>query len=508
MRMSARRRIEVVVALAGCLLAVSAYAQELTNPGQDTAPPHLAYIDGAVDVVQDGVSALAEPPMLLLGGDVIRTRTGRGEIVFGDATVLHLSFDSTLEILGDERLRLNAGRVILRVSHAAGRPYVIDTPSSSVRFDSEGEYGVVTDPSGGLEVTVARGLATVAAAQPWSIRGGQRITMAGAGARPLIEPFNSARWDAFAAWSYDRANAFTTAASAAQLPSELRAYSPVFDRYGRWDDVEPYGRVWFPSVGVAWRPYYDGSWAFTRYGWTWRGREFWAWPTHHYGRWGFTGAFWYWVPATVWAPAWVTWSVAPGYVSWAPLGWHTHVPFDAWGRPDHPAYTPRYSPWRGWTVLPRHHFGPRNYVRAHAIDGDRLDDGTRRTLLSQATPLGFMGGAARSGSGRRPPTAGTTAAGPARRVETPSSTTPSSWSDAARDATDRGTQGASDGNGRRGAVRDPGRRATPRSEPSGGQSSSSGKSSGGGSSTRGSSRGDAAGAAARPAGARPKGGGI
>ena len=540
--MSARRHVGSVLALAGSLLAVSAYAQEFSSPAPAPAPANLAFVEGAVDVVQDGVASLAEAPVLLIEGDSVRTRSGRGEIVFGDGTVLYLSADSTLDVLGEERLRLSAGRVMLRVSYAAQRPYIIDTPSSPVRFDAEGEYGVIADRAGRLEVTVARGSATV---EQWSIRGGQMITIAAAGARPLIEPFNTARWDAFGAWSHERATTYTTSASAEQLPYELRAYSPAFDRYGRWDHVEPYGQVWFPSVGVAWRPYYDGSWSFTRYGWTWHGRDSWAWPTHHYGRWGFTGSFWYWVPATVWAPAWVTWSVAPGYVSWAPVGWYAQGYGDVWGRRDHPAYAPYsyYSPWRGWTVLPRHQFGPRRNVRMHAIDGDRLDDNTRRAILTQATPSRSAddfaiprssftrpGG---SGNVRRPPAVRPTAPAAAPGVETPSSSTPSSWSDAAARGTGRGADrakpsdsgqdsaGSSDRGGteragsarggadrgtadrggadrgaagRSGAVRDPGSRATPRSAPTG--QSSTGRS---------SSKGDAAGAAARPSGARPKG---
>jgi hypothetical protein len=534
--MSARRHVASVVALAGSLLAVSAYAQEFSGPAPAPAPANLAFVVGVVDVVQDGVASLAEAPVMLIEGDSVRTRSGRGEIVFGDGSVLHLSVDSTLDILGEERVRLSEGRLLLRVSHAAGRPYVIDTPSAPVRFDAEGEYGIIADRSGRLEVTVARGSASL---EQWSIRGGQMISIAAAGARPLIEPFNSARWDAFATWSDERATAYTTSASAEQLPYELRAYSPVFDRYGRWDHLEPYGRVWFPSVGIAWRPYYDGSWAFTRYGWTWQGRDYWAWPTHHYGRWGFTGAFWYWVPATVWAPAWVTWGLAPGYVSWAPLGWYVPGYVDPWGRRDHPAYAPYsyYSPWRGWTVLPRNQFGPRRNVRAYAVDGNRLDEVTQRAVM---TPPGAADDFAiprnsftRPGSGgnvRRPPSGRPTPAGAAPGGETPSSTTPTSWSDAAaagarrgaaratapensqggrgsstdragadRDGTDRGAAGragAERGSGdRRGAVRDPGVRAAPRNAPSG-------ESSAGGSSTKS----DAAGAArSRPAGARPKG---
>jgi hypothetical protein len=535
--MSTRRSVGAVAAVVGCLVAVSAYAQDFQSPAPAPAPANLAFIDGAVDVVQDGVAAPADPPVMLIEGDLVRTRNGRAEIVFGDGSLLHLSHDTEIEILGEERLRLRGGRALVRVSHAAIRPYVIDTPSSSVTLDAEGEYDVTATPAGRFVAAVARGAASIDYGQRWSIRGGQMLSILGPGGRPLIEPFNSARWDAFATWSYDRASGFTTSASSAQLPYELRPYGPVLDRYGRWDYLEPHGYVWFPSVGAAWRPYGEGAWSFGRYGWTWHGRDRWAWPTHHYGRWGFTGSFWYWAPSTVWAPAWVTWSVAPGYVGWAPAGWHGLGRVDRWGRPDHPAYAPHDGPWRGWTVVPRHQFEPRRKVRPSAVDADRLDEATRRALLTGAVPTGHdtdhavprnsLTRPGTRGNVRRPiappapptpraPLTGTTSARDGR--EDPSSTRPSTWSDAARRSASRGdsggapksTQGSDSGSGaasgarsrsgsdatgeRRGAVRSPAARTSPRSAPTA-QSPA----------TRGQSRSDAAGAAARSGTARPKG---
>src|SRR5262245_18206155 len=58
--------------------------------------------------------------------------------------------------------------------------------------------------------------------------------------------------------------------------------------YGRWVDYSPYGWCWAPyDVGPYWRPYYDGSWAYTEFGWTWVSDEPWGWATYHYGRWQF-----------------------------------------------------------------------------------------------------------------------------------------------------------------------------------------------------------------------------
>jgi hypothetical protein len=376
-----------------CLMAVPALAQD---PGalSSSPPANLAYAEGTVDVVHEGVTERADPPMLLVDGDVVRTRNGRAEIVFGDGTVLHMDHDAELEMLAPERIRLLAGRVLLRMTAAAARPYVVDTPAASVRFDSSGEYGLITGQrEAHVELSVARGSAEIDdGTQRVRVRSGETVALAAAGARPYLQPFNTARFDAFALWSNDRTHGFASARSSPQLPYELRPYSGVLDQYGRWDYVAPYGQVWFPSVGVAWRPYYEGSWAHTRYGWTWQGRDRWAWPTHHYGRWGFTGNFWFWIPANVWAPAWVSWGFAPGFVSWSPLGWDGRPAIGFW-RQDHPAYWPHHNPWRAWTIVPREHFGPRRFVRAHAIDGERLDESTRRAWVVQNSgPRSPVGG--------------------------------------------------------------------------------------------------------------------
>ena len=84
--------------------------------------------------------------------------------------------------------------------------------------------------------------------------------------------------------------------------------------------MAPYGRVWVPSVGYGWRPYYYGQWVLTDWGWTFVSDDPWGWAAYHYGRWNFgVGVGWYWVPGRVWAPAWVSWRYGAGYVTWCPL---------------------------------------------------------------------------------------------------------------------------------------------------------------------------------------------
>jgi hypothetical protein len=91
--------------------------------------------------------------------------------------------------------------------------------------------------------------------------------------------------------------------------------------HGRWIASAEFGYVWRPAyVGGGWRPYWDGRWIYTDYGWTFFSDEPWGWATYHYGRWYFDPYYgWVWVPGYEWAPAWVVFHYGPGWVGWAPL---------------------------------------------------------------------------------------------------------------------------------------------------------------------------------------------
>lgn len=380
-----------VLAVSLLALAVTPVAQA-QEPEAGTPPPHLAYVEGAVEMQLDGHLEPALPSTALLDGDRVHTRNGRAEIVHADGTVVHLDRDTTIEVMSPTRLRVTGGRLVVRTSAAVPEVYVVDTAAASIELGPRGEYTVRMDEGrGGLSLAVARGLAD---AETWSgrvvVRAGELADVPESG--PVrLSTHNSARWDGFDRWSADRVNGFSTAASAAQLPYELRSHGPILDRYGSWGYVASYGSVWFPRAGPTWRPYQDGRWRQTRYGWTWVGYDPWAWPTHHYGRWGFSGNVWFWIPARVWGPAWVSWAHAPSYVSWAPLGWD--------GRPVL-AFSARigsHDPWRAWTVLPSHRLGHRGNLRAWSVDGRRLPADVRsgfQVRPAAAAPRGPAWGSA------------------------------------------------------------------------------------------------------------------
>jgi hypothetical protein len=105
--------------------------------------------------------------------------------------------------------------------------------------------------------------------------------------------------------------------------------------YGEWFQLQSYGWVWTPhDVPDGWRPYTDGRWAYTDYGWTWVSDWEWGWAPFHYGRWLFDPYYgWVWVPGREWAPAWVAWHYGSGWVGWAPLppgvNWQIGVNIDS-----------------------------------------------------------------------------------------------------------------------------------------------------------------------------------
>ncbi len=105
-----------------------------------------------------------------------------------------------------------------------------------------------------------------------------------------------------------------------ETPSFDPFYGPLAP-YGDWWWSARYGWVFSPSVPAGWRPYTVGHWLLSDEGWTWNSDEPFGWACFHYGRWTWLDdAGWAWVPGRVWAPAWVIWRSAPGYVGWGPIG--------------------------------------------------------------------------------------------------------------------------------------------------------------------------------------------
>jgi len=314
-------------------------------------PAHLAVVDGVANLERDGRVVAAEENVPLLAGDRLRTVRGRVEVLFADGSALDIDQNSSVDLLSDSLIRLRTGRIrlsIVRVTEAL--EYRVDGAGASATIRTAGDYRLtITTPRPGeseLDLAVLHGTAEL-----WSPLG-RTLVRAGthAVASERTEPssayaFNASALTEFDQWVENERDARLGAESAQHLPTELRHYAGTLDQSGEWGYEQDYGNVWYPRVAETWSPYYDGRWSVVgSFGWTWIGADRWYWPTHHYGWWGWNGGRWFWGPGIYWSPGWVSWAVAPGYVSWCPLGFNGYaaVGFGKWGH--------------GWTAVPANNF--------------------------------------------------------------------------------------------------------------------------------------------------------
>ena len=360
--------------LVSCCLVAAACATVTVPARAQDAPAHVVAVEGAAWIDGEVDTIGATPGEVVAAGDRVRTAAGHVEIWLADGTVLALDDESALELQSPGVVRLMSGRLWAIVPRSApslqAESHQIDTPLGSIILREAGEYRVGLGIDARLvELVVRRGTAELTTpAGAVLVRSGEQAMaqLDGPPSRPVR--FNTARRDAFDDWVASRRDAARgRAASSSYLPDDLRAYAGTFDQYGSWDyEPSSHGYVWYPAVDVGWRPYSNGYWrALPTHGWTWIGLDPWGWPAHHYGRWGYTRARWYWIPERHWAPAWVSWASAPGYVSWCPLG------FD--GRPVFGFSLSVGSTWSGWTVMSRGDFGRvHTPVARYAVQGARL----------------------------------------------------------------------------------------------------------------------------------------
>ncbi|HEY7057243.1 MAG TPA: DUF6600 domain-containing protein [Vicinamibacterales bacterium] len=358
--------------------AASVRPQEATVPSdtEAAAPAHIAFVDGSATLERDGRPETELLNMPLMSGDRLRTSDGRVEVLFGDGSALYVDARTTVDVQSDELLRLMDGRVrVAIVGPVRTVSYRIDSPAGAVGITEPGDYRLALlhgDRETQLELAVLRGTADIFTDQGSTpVRAGQRAYASAGLAPSFTYAFNSAALDDFDRWTETRRDV-QFGVSAQYLPSEVQQYAPVLDAEGDWRYDQSYGNVWYPHVSAGWRPYYYGRWiSYPQYGWTWVGADHFGWPTHHYGRWGFSAGAWFWIPGRRWAPAWVSWAYAPGYVSWCPLGFDNRAVFALNVSVGRPYYSSYYSPWNYWTVVAAPHFGY-GYVNRRVIQVDRV----------------------------------------------------------------------------------------------------------------------------------------
>jgi hypothetical protein len=267
--------------------------------------------------------------MPFLPGDRVWTDNGgRVEFHFADGSLLRVDRRSKLDYDGYDAerggqvvLRLWSGSVYVHQRDRGDSPeFVIETPSAAASLRERGVYRVDV-AQGETRLSVYDGEAFLEADERVRVRGGERA-FARRGERAWgPDRFDRAEDDAFARWDAELGDE-AYAARSEYLPEEVSPFAEDFERNGSWYFEAGVGNVWRPHVSIGWRPYTNGRWAWTAYGWTWVPNEPWGWAPFHYGRWDHSSALgWYWIPGRTWGPAWVSWSVSNDHVGWCPLGY-------------------------------------------------------------------------------------------------------------------------------------------------------------------------------------------
>jgi hypothetical protein len=150
--------------------------------------------------------------------------------------------------------------------------------------------------------------------------------------------------------------------------------------YGSWVQYPGYGLVFVPSravVGANFRPYTNGHWEHTEWGWTWVDHHPFGWATGHYGRWFYDANYgWAWLPGTQWGPAWVTWRNGGGHIGWAAM-------------PPGSYYGSNYSVYdTSWVFVSTGNFGA-TYVGSYVVtgfDGELTYAGTPGVYILRTDP--------------------------------------------------------------------------------------------------------------------------
>jgi hypothetical protein len=123
--------------------------------------------------------------------------------------------------------------------------------------------------------------------------------------------------------------------------------------YGTWIDCN-LGYVWRPThMNHGWRPYLNGRWVWSDYGWYWVSNEPFGWATFHYGRWYYDDYYgWIWIPDETWGPSWVEWRSNDDYVGWAPLAPYATFSVGVGVTYSHPWSSPAHY----WSFVTYHNF--------------------------------------------------------------------------------------------------------------------------------------------------------
>ncbi len=392
-------------------LAPQPLAQEVDPADEEGSRyAHVRLVEGKAHMVRayDGETTPLDLNLPIVPGDRLEAEDGsRLEIRLADASVLRaggalrLDVHSLASADSDEepnRLELLQGDLSLEVvggPRGAEPAFQVDTPSGTAYLMTSGLYRMRSLADGRTIVWVREGVAEVEGdGSTVIIRSGQSTQLA-EGQGPSNPTTRLSRLDDFERWVEarrdDLGGAIAEQEVVEDLPEPVQPYAGDLSRYGRWESVEEYGRVWIPTgVGTGWYPYYNGYWVGSPIGHIWVSYEPWGWAPYHYGRWHWLPGYgWVWSPGAAFAGAWVAWWSGPTYVAWVPLGYYDRPAIDL-----HLVLSSGHRwPRGGWSCVSYPVFYsrdlPRRYVRdaavlrahlSHAVKVHRLPEFQARDL--------------------------------------------------------------------------------------------------------------------------------
>jgi hypothetical protein len=364
-------------------------------------PAMLAHADhrqGRVRLAEGGVALQrasemetedAVPNLPFLPGDRVWTDDGgRAEFQFADGTFLRVDRRTKLDYSsyeGEDRilLRLWSGTLALHVGDRA-ETYAVTLPAGTFETRRAGAYRVDLE-QGETSISVCEGEAVFEGDRRTRIRAGERLRLGWDDAgRP--ERFDCDDEDDFARWDADRERGDRWSGTVPEdLPEEVVGYASDLSPYGTWSYEAEFGNIWRPRVDPGWRPYWNGRWVWTVYGWTWVPSEPWGWAPFHYGRWGFSAHLgWYWIPGRFWGPAWVSWALGSDSVGWCALDRHDRPVF-IFERSYRGQAVPRHSVSgaSAWTFVRHRELASRDLARRRLEPTSTLLGSTR--ILESAT---------------------------------------------------------------------------------------------------------------------------
>ncbi len=332
---------------------VPAHAQEQDDLQRAVA--RISLMNGEVSVRRgdsgDWVAGVINAP--LLADDRISTGpNSRAEVQLDSANVFRIGGGAEVRLTeleyGRYQMELAHGTLTFNVVRPSSANAEVDTPSIAVKPSKQGIYRISVNDSGETEVTVRAGEVDVYSArgsQP--VQAGQSLLARGNSSDAEFQVAAAIPYDDWDRWNADRDRQLSRVASYQYVPQGVYGAEDL-DTYGSWQNVEPYGYCWRPTVGVGagWAPYRTGRWVWEDwYGWTWVSYDPWGWAPYHYGRWFWNANSWWWYPGVMgrqhyWSPALVAFfgfgggggiGFGFGNVGWVPL-----APYEVfhpwWGR--------------------------------------------------------------------------------------------------------------------------------------------------------------------------------